>query len=107
MRTSVKLNAGKACNLVKFSLIDCVILLKLGSTKCVKRKFASCKSKIAFATELFDLIELSNVDYWIFGHSHEVVPDFKIGKTTLTTNQLGYVEYGEHHNFLQRKILDF
>ena len=29
-----------------------------------------------FATELFDLIEASNVSYWIFGHSHEVVPDF-------------------------------
>lgn len=53
----------------------------------------------AFATELFDLIEPSNVDYWIFGHSHEVVTDFKIGKTTLTTNQLGYVEYGEQLNF--------
>lgn len=50
----------------------------------------------AFATELFELIESSNVDYWIFGHTHEVVSDFKIGKTTLTTNQLGYVE---HLNF--------
>jgi len=59
----------------------------------------------AFATELFDLIEPSNVDYWIFGHSHEVVPDFRIGKTTLTTNQLGYVEYGEHLNFYQNRTI--
>jgi predicted phosphohydrolase len=59
----------------------------------------------AFATELFELIEPSNVGYWIFGHTHEVVPDFRIGKTTLTTNQLGYVEYEEHLNFRQNKAI--
>lgn len=53
-------------------------------------KYRYSELNSAFAMELFDLIEPSNVDYWIFGHSHEVVPDFKIGKTTLTTNQLGY-----------------
>lgn len=62
-------------------------------------KYRYSELNTAFATELFDLIEPSNVDYWIFGHSHEVVPGFRIGKTTLTTNQLGYVEYGEHLNF--------
>ncbi|MFZ6011769.1 MAG: metallophosphoesterase [Bacteroidota bacterium] len=51
-------------------------------------KYRYSELNTAFATELFDLIEPSNVDYWIFGHSHEVVSDFKIGKTTLTTNQL-------------------
>ena len=59
----------------------------------------------AFATELFDLIEPSNADHWIFGHSHEVVPDFKVGKTTLTANQLGYVEYGEHGQFSNNKTI--
>jgi predicted phosphohydrolase len=68
-----------------------------------KYRFSELNS--AFATELFDLIEPSNVDYWIFGHSHEVVPDFRIGKTTLTTNQLGYVEYGEHLNFHQNRTI--
>jgi hypothetical protein len=55
----------------------------------------------------FDARELSgvDVDYWIFGHSHEVVPDFKIGKTTLTTNQMGYVEYGEQSHFSDSKTL--
>jgi hypothetical protein len=52
-------------------------------------KYRHSELNTAFATELFDLIEHSNADYWIFGHSHEVVPDFKIGRTTLTTNQLG------------------
>lgn len=67
-------------------------------------KYKYSELNTAFATELFDLIEPSNVDYWIFGHSHEVVPDFKIGKTTLTTNQLGYVEYGEHLAFQLNRV---
>jgi len=53
----------------------------------------------AFATELFDLIERSNINYWIFGHSHENISDFNIGKTKLLTNQMGYVNYGENKNF--------
>jgi predicted phosphohydrolase len=69
-------------------------------------KYRYSELNTAFATELFDLIEPSNVDYWIFGHSHEVVPDFKIGKTTLTTNQLGYVEYGEHFRFHNNRLLE-
>ncbi|MBT1705276.1 metallophosphoesterase [Chryseosolibacter indicus] len=68
-------------------------------------KYRDSELNLAFATELFDLIEASNADYWIFGHSHEVVPDFKIGKTTLTTNQLGYVEYGEHLNFKNPEVI--
>lgn len=68
-------------------------------------KYRYSELNTAFATELLDFIEPSSVDYWIFGHSHEMVPDFKIGKTTLTTNQLGYVEYGEHFSFISRKSL--
>lgn len=68
-------------------------------------KYRDSELNSAFATELFDLIEPSNVDYWIFGHSHEAVPDFKIGKTTLTSNQLGYVKFGEHLGFYQNKTI--
>lgn len=69
-------------------------------------KYRYSELNTAFATELFDLIEPSNVDYWIFGHSHEAVPDFMIGKTTLTTNQLGYVEYGEDVNFRKNRLFE-
>lgn len=68
-------------------------------------KYRASDLNEAFAVELFDLIETSNVDYWMFGHSHEVVPDFKIGNTTLTTNQLGYVEYNEHLNFKNNRTV--
>ena len=53
----------------------------------------------AFAVELFDLIETKGPDYWIYGHTHNNTADFKIGKTQLLTNQLGYVKYGEHSLF--------
>ena len=59
----------------------------------------------AFATELFGIIETSDVDHWIFGHNHEVVEDFKIGTTTLTSNQLGYVEHNEHLKFSSNRLL--
>lgn len=50
----------------------------------------------AFAVELKDLIGDLKPDYWIFGHHHVNVAPFKIGETTLLTNQLGYVQAMEH-----------
>lgn len=59
----------------------------------------------AVAVELFDLIETDGPDYWIFGHHHQNISDFKIGKTELSTNQLGYVRYNEHHLFKQNATI--
>lgn len=53
----------------------------------------------AFASEQFDLIETCGANYWIYGHHHQSIPDFKIGTTTLTSNQLGYVKHLEHTKF--------
>ena len=53
----------------------------------------------AFAVELFDWIETSSISYWVYGHHHSNIPSFNIGKTTLATNQLGYVQRNEHHLF--------
>lgn len=60
----------------------------------------------AFAVELFDLIESTGPDYWIYGHHHCNTPDFEIGKTRMITNQLGYVKYGEHHQFNSMNSLE-
>lgn len=57
----------------------------------------------AFAVELFNLIETSGPDAWVFGHHHSKTPDFMIGKTQMLTNQLGYVKYGEHRCFNPNK----
>jgi predicted phosphohydrolase len=60
----------------------------------------------AFAVELFDLIENTQADFWIYGHSHSNTKDFNIGKTQLVTNQLGYVNYGEHKYFVNNKVFE-
>lgn len=59
----------------------------------------------AFAVELFELIEASGPVYWIYGHHHYNQPDFKIGSTFLTCNQLGYVQHQEHRLFDNKRCL--
>lgn len=68
-------------------------------------KYRHSELNTAFATELFSTIEQSDITYWIYGHTHEVVPDFTISKTILTSNQLGYVQHGEHHSFDNAKCI--
>ena len=60
----------------------------------------------AFATELFDLIEQSTADYWIYGHHHFNTPAFEIGKTQLLTNQLGYIKYKENGGFRNDAVIE-
>ena len=59
----------------------------------------------AFAVELYDFIEASLFDYWVYGHSHNNTADFNIERTHLLTNQLGYVAYNEHRSFDAKKIV--
>ncbi|MEX0983403.1 MAG: hypothetical protein WDZ47_15130 [Bacteroidales bacterium] len=60
----------------------------------------------AFAVEMFDLIETSSIDYWVYGHHHANTPEFFIGKTRLITNQLGYVQQNEHGLFDTNKFIE-
>ena len=60
----------------------------------------------AFAVELFDTIESSNATHWIYGHHHCNTPAFKIGNTTMLTNQLGYVQQNEHQLFDPSAIIE-
>jgi len=59
----------------------------------------------AFAVEMYNDVSSSDADFWIFGHHHSNTPDFMIGSTTLTTNQLGYVKYDEYIGFDPKKII--
>ena len=60
----------------------------------------------AFAVELFDIIESSNIAYWVYGHHHSNTPEFTIGNTRLITNQLGYVQHNEHQLFATNKCIE-
>lgn len=70
-------------------------------------RFADSHANGAFIVELKDFIELSSIDFWIFGHTHFNV-DKVIGNTTCLSNQLGYVFHDEHKSFDHGKyfILD-
>lgn len=60
----------------------------------------------AFAVELYDLIESSNINYWVYGHHHSNIQEFSIGNTKLITNQLGYVQRNEHRLFETNKVIE-
>lgn len=60
----------------------------------------------AFAVELHDLIEASEMACWVYGHHHTNTPDFSIGNTKLITNQLGYVQRNEHQLFETNKVIE-
>ena len=67
--------------------------------------FAESLANGAFIVELEDFIENSDIDYWIYGHSHYNV-DVQIGKTHCVSNQLGYVFNNEHTAFDPEKIIE-
>ncbi len=59
----------------------------------------------AFAVELYALIESSTIEFWGYGHHHSNIPEFRIGKTKLITNQLGYVQSNDHRLFESNKVI--
>lgn len=67
-------------------------------------KFINSKANGAFIVELKDYIKESDIDYWIYGHSHYNV-DVKIGNTWCISNQLGYVFHNEHIAFESGKTI--
>lgn len=71
----------------------------------LSREYIGSPINSVFTTELKELIQNSNIKYWIYGHNHNNVKDFKIGNTTLLTNQLGYVHHDEQKKFKLNKII--
>ena len=69
-------------------------------------QYKGSKINEAFAVELHDFILNSNVDYWIFGHHHSNLPPFRIGKTVMLTNQLGYIHHNEQKGFSNTLIFE-
>jgi predicted phosphohydrolase len=69
-------------------------------------KYKTSAINNAFVTELSSMIESNAIDYWIYGHHHCNVPDFKLGNTLLCTNQLGYVRQVENAHFRLDRIIE-
>tara|TARA_R110002096_G_scaffold403977_1_gene601651 strand:+ start:2769 stop:3521 length:753 start_codon:yes stop_codon:yes gene_type:complete len=83
-----------------------VITHHLPSGHCNVDEFKGSDLNEAFCVEKTAFILNSNVDYWIYGHSHRNKDDFKIGNTKMITNQFGYAEWGEHKTFDYEKIIE-
>lgn len=69
-------------------------------------KYSGSKLNEVFAVELYDLIYSTGAGHWIYGHHHHNVPDFKIGATTLVTNQLGYLKQNEQGGFNHSRVIN-
>lgn len=59
----------------------------------------------AFTVELGNYIAYSDIDYWIYGHSHRNI-DGVIGNTQCLSNQLGYTFQKEHLDFDAEKYIE-
>ena len=62
--------------------------------QCTAKEFQGSAINGAFTVELGNYITDSDIDYWIYGHSHRNI-NAQIGKTKILSNQLGYISHGE------------
>ena len=62
---------------------------------CTAEEFRDSNINGAFTVELGDYITDSDIDYWIYGHSHRNI-EAQIGKTHIISNQFGYISHGEY-----------
>jgi len=69
---------------------------------CTPEEFKGHPSNCAFNNNLDNRISDSNIDYWIYGHTHGNIEDIDVNGTWLTCNQLGYS--GERHGFTKKNI---
>jgi predicted phosphohydrolase len=60
----------------------------------------------AFAVELHELIDETGPDCWIYGHHHSNTPEFRLGRTRMLTNQLGYVHLMENRGFERGAVVE-
>lgn len=83
-----------------------VVTHHLPSIQCTHPEFIGSPLNDAFCVDLTEFIAGSTIDYWVYGHSHRNMDDFRIGNTTLVTNQLGYVRAEEHHTFNGNRVIE-
>ncbi len=95
----IKKAVAESCAVTKI-----VVTHHVPSFRMLSPEFKGSQSNGAFTVELFDYIESSDIDYWIYGHSHRNI-DMTIGNTQCICNQLGYVFNDEHLLFIPDKSI--
>ena len=75
------------------------------SFELMSPEFKNSSINGAFTVELGNYISGSQIDYWIYGHSHRNI-DKTIGRTQCVSNQLGYVFQNEHHTFHPDAVIE-
>ncbi|GAB1858228.1 metallophosphoesterase [Flavobacteriaceae bacterium MHTCC 0001] len=83
-----------------------VVTHHLPSEECNVDEFKGSVLNNAFCVDKTSFILNNDIDYWVYGHSHRNMGDFKIGNTKMMTNQLGYVGMNEHYSFNNQKIIE-
>ena len=82
-----------------------VVTHHLPSRLCNADEFKGSLLNDAFCVEKTNFILSNTIDYWVYGHSHRNLKDFKIGNTQMITNQLGYIGQNEHYHFNAEKVI--
>ena len=72
-----------------------VVTHHVPSRLCMAEEFRGSSINGAFVCEMGEFIATSDIDLWIYGHSHRNI-DAEIGPCRLVSNQLGYVRSAEH-----------
>jgi Icc-related predicted phosphoesterase len=76
-----------------------VVTHHVPSVKCNPHVHINSCINEAFTVDITEYIEESNVNFWIYGHSHYNQKPLFIGKTIMLTNQLGYIKLNEQQGF--------
>jgi Icc-related predicted phosphoesterase len=75
------------------------------SLLCVPASLLDDRMTAAYASRLDWLIEQHQPDLWVWGHIHEAVPPFRIGRTLMVSNPRGYVGQGVNPRFLPDPVV--
>ena len=83
-----------------------VVTHHLPSEQCNVEEFQDSLINVGFCVDKTELIQRSDIDCWIYGHSHRNKADFDINGTRMVTNQLGYVGWQEHVSFNRSCVVE-
>ena len=83
-----------------------VVTHHVPSSLLVAPEFKNSSLESGFTVDLTDYIASSDIDLWVYGHSHRNIERI-IGNTRMASNQIGYVSYGEYgKNFSGDRSVD-